>query len=327
MTSMDITRGKSPDLPAVRRLPDIGRTLTVIGVLALIFLMLSTKGFLGASNLRATIASMAFVGIVAVGMTPITLSGRLFSLTLGTTVAMSAVLFVGTLKFGLLAALVITAALGLVAGLIQGWLVGYLGANPIIVTIAAGSLEGGLASWFTKDATMYPPADQTRWQVLSDTPLGLPLSVYALVGLVVVLTFLLSRTSWGRHIYLIGDNRDAAYAAGLPVGWVLTGAFAVASVSAAMAGVFLAAFSGNATTQLGGTLSFDAIAAVLVGGTAIAGGRGSALQTFLGAAAIAIISNVLLLRAYEQGVRMTATGLLVVVVVVLVHLRTKGESS
>ncbi len=324
---MDITRGKSPDLPAVRRLPDIGRTLTVIGVLALIFLMLSTKGFLGASNLRATIASMAFVGIVAVGMTPITLSGRLFSLTLGTTVAMSAVLFVGTLKFGLLAALVITAALGLVAGLIQGWLVGYLGANPIIVTIAAGSLEGGLASWFTKDATMYPPADQTRWQVLSDTPLGLPLSVYALVGLVVVLTFLLSRTSWGRHIYLIGDNRDAAYAAGLPVGWVLTGAFAVASVSAAMAGVFLAAFSGNATTQLGGTLSFDAIAAVLVGGTAIAGGRGSALQTFLGAAAIAIISNVLLLRAYEQGVRMTATGLLVVVVVVLVHLRTKGESS
>lgn len=327
MTSMDITRGKSPDLPAVRRLPDIGRTLTVIGVLALIFLMLSTKGFLGASNLRATIASMAFVGIVAVGMTPITLSGRLFSLTLGTTVAMSAVLFVGTLKFGLLAALVITAALGLVAGLIQGWLVGYLGANPIIVTIAAGSLEGGLASWFTKDATMYPPADQTRWQVLSDTPLGLPLSVYALVGLVVVLTFLLSRTSWGRHIYLIGDNRDAAYAAGLPVGWVLTGAFAVASVSAAMAGVFLAAFSGNATTQLGGTLSFDAIAAVLVGGTAIAGGRGSALQTFLGAAAIAIISNVLLLRAYEQGVRMTATGLVVVVVVVLVHLRTKGESS
>jgi len=324
---MDITRGKSPDLPAVRRLPDIGRTLTVIGVLALIFLMLSTKGFLGASNLRATIASMAFVGIVAVGMTPITLSGRLFSLTLGTTVAMSAVLFVGTLKFGLLAALVITAALGLVAGLIQGWLVGYLGANPIIVTIAAGSLEGGLASWFTKDATMYPPADQTRWQVLSDTPLGLPLSVYALVGLVVVLTFLLSRTSWGRHIYLIGDNRDAAYAAGLPVGWVLTGAFAVASVSAAMAGVFLAAFSGNATTQLGGTLSFDAIAAVLVGGTAIAGGRGSALQTFLGAAAIAIISNVLLLRAYEQGVRMTATGLVVVVVVVLVHLRTKGESS
>lgn len=327
MTSMDITRGKSPDLPAVRRLPDIGRTLTVIGVLALIFLMLSTKGFLEASNLRATIASMAFVGIVAVGMTPITLSGRLFSLTLGTTVAMSAVLFVGTLKFGFLAALVITSVLGLVAGLIQGWLVGYLGADPIIVTIAAGSLEGGLASWFTKDATMYPPASQTQWQVLSDTPLGLPVSVYALVGLVVVLTLLLTRTTWGRHIYLIGDNREAAYAAGLPVGRVLTGAFAVASVSAAAAGVFVAAFSGNATTQIGGTLSFDAIAAVLVGGTAIAGGRGSALQTFLGAAAIAIISNVLLLRGYEQGVRMTATGLLVVVVVVLVHLRTRGESS
>ena len=327
MSTLEAPREQARSTPSSRRAPHVSKLLAVLGVLVLGYLMVSTDGFLGSSNLRATIASVAFVGIVAVGMTPITLSGCLFSLTLGTTVAMSAVLFVGTLRFGLVAALTITAVVGVTTGLVQGFLVGHLGANPIIVTIAAGSLQGGLASGFTRDATMYPPADRTGWLVLSRTPLGLPVSVYALVVLVLVLTFLLTRTTWGRHIHLIGDNREAARAAGLPVGRVVTGAFVIASLSAAAAGVFLAAFSGNATTQIGGTLSFDAIAAVLVGGTAIAGGRGSALQTFLGAVAIAVISNVLLLRGYELGIRMTATGLLVVAVVVLVHLRTRRTSS
>jgi ribose/xylose/arabinose/galactoside ABC-type transport system permease subunit len=306
--------------------PSVGSVLALAGFVVLAWLMVSTSGFLSSSNLRATISGMAFVGIVAVGLTPITISGSLFSLTLGTTVAMSAVLFVGTLRLGLIPALVITLVVGVVAGALQGWLVGSLDANPIIVTVAAGSLEGGLASWFTKDATMYPPANQTSWQALSETPVGLPIAVYALMLLVLVLALAMTSTRWGRLLYLIGDNRKAAHAAGLPVSLVLTLAFAISSASAALAGIFIAAFSGNATTQIGGTLSFDAIAAVLVGGTAIAGGRGSALRTFVGAAVIAVISNVLLLRGYQQGERIAATGVLVLVVVIVVHLRDRASS-
>ena len=308
---------------------DRPRILTSVGAAALlavlVWALMSTEGFLTTSNLRATLAGVAFVGIVAVGMTPITLSGSLFSLTLGTTVAMSAVVFVGNLKHGLLAALIATIVLGAIVGAFQGWLVGAFDANPIIVTVAAGSLQGGLASWYTKDATMYPPEGSTDWTNLSDTFLGLPISVYALLGLVVALGWFLRFTAWGRHVYLIGDNRKAAYAAGLPVARTLTIAFAIACCFAAIAGVFMASFSGNATTQIGGSLSFDAIAAVLVGGTAIAGGVGSVFRTFIGAVLIAIISNLLLLRGYEQGVRIAATGLLVTLVVIVVHYRNRAE--
>jgi simple sugar transport system permease protein/ribose transport system permease protein len=265
---------------------------------------------------------MAFVGIVAVGMTPITLSGSLFSLTLGSTVALSAVLFFSVLNLGLVPAIAITLAVGGFVGAVQGYLVGEFDANPIIVTIAAGLLQAGIASWFTNDSTVYPAGD--GWQILSQAPFGLPVAVYSLIGLVLVLTFALRGTNWGRSIYLIGDNRRAAFAAGLPVGRVIVIAFAFSCACAAMAGIFLAAFSANATTQIGGTLSFDAIAAVLVGGTAIAGGRGSALRTFFGAAVIAVISNLMLLRGFEGGVRIAATGALVLIVVIIVQFRSRG---
>ncbi|MFY1697899.1 MULTISPECIES: hypothetical protein [unclassified Solwaraspora] len=90
----------------------------------------------------------------------------------------------------------------------------------------------------------------------------------------------------------------------------------------ALTGVFLASFTTSATVTLGGTLTLDAIAAVLVGGTAIAGGRGSAWQTLGGAVLIAVISDVLLLRGFSTGMQILAKGLLVLAVVVLVHLRT-----
>jgi ribose/xylose/arabinose/galactoside ABC-type transport system permease subunit len=313
-------------LPGRRTRISGGLVAAIVAVAALVAVAVTTQGFLTASNLKATVASMAFVGIVAVGLTPITLSGSLFSLTLGSTVAMSAVLFFGVLGLGLVPAIAITLVVGILVGAAQGYLVGVLEANPIIVTVAAGLLQGGLASFFTGDSTVYPPTGQNDWTVLSQAPFGIPVSVYALVALVIVLTLALRGTNWGRMIYLIGDNRLAARAAGLPVGRVITIAFAVASACAALAGIFLAAFSANATTQIGGTLSFDSIAAVLVGGTAIAGGSGSALRTVFGAAVIAVISNLLLLRGFDEGVRVAATGALVLVVVIVVQFRSRSAA-
>jgi ribose/xylose/arabinose/galactoside ABC-type transport system permease subunit len=122
-------------------------------------------------------------------------------------------------------------------------------------------------------------------------------------------------------MYLIGENRDAASAAGLPVGRVTVVAWAFFGACIALTGIFLAAFNTSATVALGGTLTLDAIAAVLVGGTAIQGGKGSAARTLVGAVLISVISDVLLLRGFSTGLQILVKGLLVLIVVVAVHLR------
>jgi ribose/xylose/arabinose/galactoside ABC-type transport system permease subunit len=123
-------------------------------------------------------------------------------------------------------------------------------------------------------------------------------------------------------MYLIGENRAAARAAGLPVGRVTVIAWTGFGACIALTGVFLASFNTSATVTLGGTLTLDAIAAVLVGGTAITGGRGSALRTLAGAVLISVISDVLLLRGFSTGVQILVKGILVLAVVVTVHVRT-----
>ena len=105
----------------------------------------------------------------------------------------------------------------------------------------------------------------------------------------------------GRRITLIGENRDAARAAGMRIPRITAIAFAIAGASFALGGAFLGAFNKGASAQLEGTSTFDVIAAVLVGGTLISGGRGSALRTLAGAIVIATISDLLLLRGFDTG--------------------------
>lgn len=291
-------------------------------VAVLVYGAVTTSGFVTVANLRATLASMAFVGIIAVGLTAIVLSGSLVSLTLGTTTAVSSMLFLATLRYGTASAFAITLVAGALIGAAQGWIVGALDGNPIIVSVAAGSLQAGCASWLSADSIIFPPGGGA-WKTLAHTILGFPVGVYVLLVLAALTTLLLRHTTLGRQIYLVGDNRRAARAAGLPVTTVMVAVFAFACTCAALAGVLVGAFSANANLQAQGTYSFDAIAAVLVGGTVITGGRGSAARTVVGALVIAAISNMLLLRGYGVGVRVMVTGVLVLAVVVMLHLRDR----
>ncbi len=137
-----------------------------------------------------------------------------------------------------------------------------------MLTIAAGFAIGGATTWFSGGTPVYPRTH--AFDVLNRTPFGLPLAVYVLLAVTVLAELTLRRTTAGRQMYLVGENRAAARAAGLPVGRVTVIAWACFGVCIALTGVFLASFNTSATVTLGGTLTLDAIAAVLVGGTAIA---------------------------------------------------------
>ena len=258
----------------------------------------TTTGFMTVSNLKAILTAAAFVGIIAVGLTVIVLSGNLFSLALGQTVAVTAMLFLYTLQFGLALAIVLTLLLGLVIGAVQGFAVGAWGANPIIITIGAAGLMEGLAVWLSHGQSIVPPASATSYQRLAEPLLGVPFPVYVFVALTIVLAVAMRRTRFGRGIYLLGENRTAARAAALPITLLTTAAFALTSVFTAGAGVLIGATSQNASLLLTGSYTYDAIAAALVGGNAVTGGRGSVLRTAAGAIFIATISDMLLLRGY-----------------------------
>ena len=285
----------------------------------------TTTGFLSVSNMKAILTAASFVGIIAVGLTVIVLSGSLFSLALGQTAAVSAMFFLYSVRWGLGAAIILTLLLGLAIGAVQGFAVGAWGANPIIITIGAAGLLEGLAVWLSHGESIVPPDNRTSWEHLANPVLGLPAPVYVFIAVSIVLAVVMRRTRFGRQIYLLGENRVAARAAALPITLLTVGAFGIASLYTAGSGILIGATSANASLLLVGSYTYDAIAAALVGGNAVTGGRGSIARTALGAIFIATISDMLLLRGYSTGGQILVRGIIVVVVVVLTNLRERNR--
>ena len=280
----------------------------------------TTTGFLTVSNLKAILTAAAFVGIIAVGLTVIVLSGNLFSLALGQTAAISAMVFLYALRLGLFPAILLTLLLGLAIGAAQGFVVGAWRANPIIVTIGAAGLMEGMAVWLSHGQSIVPPASETSWQHLAQPVFGIAAPVYVFLVVTLILAVVMRRTRFGRQTYLLGENRVAARAAALPITLLTVGAFGIASLYTAGSGILIGATSANASLLLTGSYTYDAIAAALVGGNAVTGGRGSIARTAAGAIFIATISDMLLLRGYSTGGQILVRGIIVLVVVILTNL-------
>jgi ribose/xylose/arabinose/galactoside ABC-type transport system permease subunit len=296
----------------------VGLAVPLAALVAFVAVAVTTNRFLSLDNARAIVASTAFVGITAIGATLVMIAGSGVSLAASQTATVAAMFFLATQQYGLVTAVAGALLAGVVLTGLQGAVIGYWHANPIVLTIAAGFAIGGTTTWFSGGTPVYP--EVVAFDVLNSTPLGLPVAVYVLLGVAVLAQFMLRRTKAGRQMYLVGSNRAAARAAGLPVGRVTVVAWAFFGACIAVTGVFLASYNTSATVTLGGPLSLDAIAAELVGGTAIGGGRGSAARTLAGAVLIAVISDVLLLRGYSTGVQILVKGVLVLAVVVAAHL-------
>jgi ribose/xylose/arabinose/galactoside ABC-type transport system permease subunit len=292
-------------------------------VLVVALVALATHRFVSVANAKAIITSASLVGIAALGLTLITIGGAAVSLAISQTVAAVGMVFLATQSLGLWPALVVALLTGALLTGAQGAIVGYATANPVVLTIAASFAITGVATGLSGGESVH--ASGPGYDLLNSTPGGVPLSVYVLIGLVALVEWTLRRTAFGRRLYLVGENRRAARAAGLRVGRTTTVAWLGAGALFAVTAAFTAAFNTAANVDLGGTLTFDAIAAVLAGGTPISGGRGSAVRTLAGAVLIAAVSDILLLRGYSTGVQVMVKGLIVLFVVVIVHLRARGR--
>ena len=290
-------------------------------MIALGILALATPGFLSQPSILSLVTTVSFIGCVAVGMTLITLSGNILSFSLGAIVGATAMIFIvavnwGGLAFGLFAAL----ASGALLNVAQGFVIGWMGANPIIISIATLALIQGVVQALGANGTVYLQAG-IDFGILKSGIAGVPMEFVTFLCSAAVGQFILSFTIFGRNVYMAGGSMRAAAAVGVRTWSTVSGVYLWAGLFSALAGIMLAIRYDLSTMDFGAGYDYEAVAAVLVGGTLIKGGEGSVVRTLLGAMIIAIIQDVLLLKGLRQEWQILIAGLIVLAVIVL---QTRG---
>ena len=261
-------------------------------------LTLATDTFLTANNLSNVVRQNAFPAIIAAGMTFVILTGGI-DLSVGSVVALSGVLCADAIVhgWGIPAGIALGVAVGVVAGVLNGLVITRIGVPPFIVTLATMLIVRGAAFKYTDARTIagLPPG----FAALS-TGIVMALAM----GIVYVVAWvLLMRTPFGRHVYATGGNREAAWLSGVRVVRVLTSVYVISGLAAGIAGVLVASRLSAGYPRAGELYELDAIAAVVVGGTSLYGGRGWIWGTLAGAFFIGILNNGLNLfnvSAYDQ---------------------------
>lgn len=312
-SSTPVSAASGPErLAALRSGPVL---LVSVVVVALVVAGLRTPHFFTWDNAQTILRAAAIVGIAAVGMSFVTITGNFISLATGGTAVLAAVVFGLLSQHGMpvVPTVLCTLAVAAVLGGVQGVFVG-LGFNPIITTLGAGGILMGVASWMTNLHSVVIH-DSAALSIGRSAVAGVPSATIVFVALAVIGTIFRLKHRYGRLMALVGTSKPAAEATGLRPARVAIVAFGLASLCAALASVLQTSQFGQANTQSFPSLTFDVIAAVLVGGIPVAGGRGTPAGAALGAVVIALISNIMLLHGYSFGTRTFVQGVLVAVAI------------
>lgn len=293
-----------------------GTTMVAIATVVLAIVAATTVGgFATVSNIRGLFLAVSLIGIIAVGLSLITVSGQVFSLSIPALVALSTICFASNLRLGADMALLITVTLATGVGAVQGFVVGRFEADPIIVTIAAAAIMVGVGQLWTNGQTIIGHGDTT---LFNSNVLGfLPFQTAVFIVLALVLLWVLRSTVLGRQLTLLGLNDRAAHMSGIRRTPLITVAFAISGATTGVAGALLAAQSNQGQLLSGANFGTDAIVAVVVGGVAITGGIGTPLGAGIGALFVGLLQNVASLTGLSYDLQLVAEGVLVLGVVVV----------
>lgn len=288
--------------------------LAIIIVLYLVFSIYAT-GFISLNNQMNILRDAATIGIAAWAMTLIIISGEI-DVSVGPMVAFISVILAYLMQYAiplplaLILALCLGAALGSVAGVLRGW----FNVPSFVATLGLWSALRGMGLFMT-NALPVPIDENAVLDWLGGQVLGLPVSAVIMLILFVIFQFISKKTAFGRSVYAIGGNASAAQLCGINVKRIRVLLFTLAGLLAAVTGILLAARLGSGNAGAASGLEFDVIAAVVVGGTALSGGRGSMLGTLLGVLVITLIGNGLVLLGINSFFQQVVRGMIIVLAV------------
>ncbi|RAG81428.1 ABC transporter permease [Streptacidiphilus pinicola] len=262
-----------------------------LAVLFVVSVALDT-GFLSAGNLRIQLFQVAPTLLVALGMA-LVIGTEGIDLSVGAVIALSAAVIPLYVGWGLPVALLVALALGAVSGLAAGAMIAFTKVQPIVATLALMIGVRGLAELVNGDSAK-PVTDAGLLSLGADGFAGVPLMAWIAAACVALTGVLVHRTTFGRQLVAVGDNRRASRLAGLPVRRVLITVYLLSGVLAALAGALIVGHGAEADpANQGLNMELDAITAVVVGGTPLTGGRVRVLGTVAGALFMQLISAVL----------------------------------
>ncbi len=327
----------------VPRLGVIGRlsrdySPLVIGLVAVFLVVLvvgaiTAPNFLTIFNFKTIIRDAALVGIMAIGLTFVTLSGNFFLLSMKETAALAIIAFATCMSagYGFEISFLVTIIIALLAGALQGVLIG-LGGNPIVVTLGAAGLFFGIGSWWSDNLVVsFRRPHGAEW-LGTGSFLGLPNITIAFILIAITAEIVLRRTNFGRQVYLVGANRAAGKATGHENFGMAIKCCSIASVCAAFVAIAFSAQVSSAhvnyfSSEFGssGDMTIMVIATVMVGGNSIMGGYGSTLRSSLGAIFISTVDNMMVLHGFNSGPRVLAVGLMIVFSIIVFALVRRGS--
>ena len=334
MSDVDLSSTAPTGEPAANRF-ELGRLLwqaaLPIALLALLLAFAAVDGrVLSPANLLNIAQQTSYLALFAMAQTVVILT-RGFDLALGPAVSMvsvGAALAMATAVAGgndpmtvLLLGLTAGFALGAACGLFNGVVVAYLGVSPFVATLGSYNIAIGIATTLSGGRPVQGVPDLFSSLLYGGSVFGVPAAIIIAVLIGLALHFTLTRTVYGRSLYIIGTNPRAASVAGLPVKRILVCTYVLCSSLAALGALMMTARTGSGEPNLGGALSLQAIAAAVVGGTSLAGGRGGVGTAVVGALFITILSNGMNLTRIDGYVQMVVLGIIVIAGVVLDRLR------
>lgn len=302
---------------------------TLLGLVMFILLMVVTMSiispvFLTSGNIINVLRQVSLNGILAVGLTFVILTGGI-DLSVGSLVAVTGVV-VGSMLvngYGWMEAVVAGVAISVLFGVFNGVMIAYCGLPPFIATLAGQTIGRGFALVFS-DGKPYALANKDFLNIGKGSALGIPIPIWILFIVCAAAMVILNKTTYGRHVYAFGGNRNATKLSGVKTKFNEMSVYVISALMAGIVGVILAARISSGQPTAGNGYELDAIAAVAIGGTSMSGGIGTLSGTILGFIIIGILSNSLTLLSVSSFYQQIVKGA-IILIAVLMDIRSKHK--
>jgi ribose transport system permease protein len=301
----------------MNRISDANKPIVIASVFVLVILLLGTGYTLATQGtmplfqpkyLLQQLQTGAFLGICAAGMMMVILLGHI-DLSIPWTLTAAAMM---ASTIGGPWAIPTALAVGLLVGLFNGLGVAYLRIPSMIFTLGVDTVLRGLMVAHTGGFSPKDEATPLMLYLAKGTLLGIPVAIFVWAAVSVVIAGILAKTGFGRSVYATGTREGAAYLSGIRTRRVIIGAFVTSSLCAAIAGVLLAGYSAKAYQGMGNAFLLPSIAAVVLGGTHILGGRGRYVGTLVGVILIVLLNSVLSIMQMPEAYRQIIYGAVII---------------
>ncbi|WP_320826581.1 ABC transporter permease [Reinekea sp.] len=286
-------------------------------VIFLVVVSFSSPEFLTPGNILNVIRQVSITGMIALGVTFVVITGRL-DLSVGSMLTFLTVLVVDQHnQVGPGLAMLMTLAAGMLIGVVNGYLVGFLKLNALIVTLAMLSLLQGITLFYSGGSNVNVDNAQETWFGFFGRGelFNVPMPVWFFLGAAAIASFVLLRTTFGRWIYSVGGNEAVSLFSGVQTRWVVLSAYLISGLATGLAAIIMGSRVMGAQNTIGQGYELTVLAGIILGGTSMLGGSGTIWRTVIGISMLGFVQNGLLLLGFPYYIQWLVTWVVIILAV------------